>query len=222
VARRGEVVSIIGPNGAGKSTLLAALGGLIRYDGSVRVEGREVRDVELRERARLIAYVPQRTQLRAALTVRQVVALGRYAHNSARDGGVVERALASAGAEGLAERAFPELSVGEQQRVIIARALATEAPFLLMDEPTAALDVGRGLETLYLLRRLAAEGRSVISVLHSLDDARRFSHRCVLLCNGRTYREGAPEEVVSQEVVRDVYGVRLVEQGALRFDLEEH
>ncbi len=113
------------------------------------------------------------------------------------------------------------LSVGEQQRVLVARALCTEAPVMLLDEPTAALDVRQALTTFALLRRLADAGRALVVVLHSLDHARRFADRALLLREGRPMRLGAASDVVAPGPVREVYGVELVEGGALGFDLPE-
>ena len=215
----GEILGILGPNGAGKSTLLRALLGLVPSAGILEVQGRPLRDLSAVERARVLAYVPQRSQLGAALSVREVVGQGRYAHGGdASDRGTAEE-LARVGLEELAERSFPTLSVGEQQRVLIARALATGARCLLLDEPTAALDVRRALETFGLLRQLADEGRAVVVVVHGLDEARRWTDRLILMREGRVEASGPPDAVVAAGPIRDVYGVELVEGGGLGFGL---
>ncbi|HEX5659550.1 MAG TPA: ABC transporter ATP-binding protein, partial [Polyangiales bacterium] len=141
----GAVTAIIGPNGAGKSSLLRALNGLLPHQGTIVSEGREVRELSPRERARRIAYVPQQSQLMANMSVRETVAQGRFAHSSGwmqvdTNAAPVQRALDDAHVRQLAERPFNALSGGEQRRVLLARALATEAPILLLDEPTAGLD----------------------------------------------------------------------------------
>lgn len=223
-ADAGEVVALLGPNGAGKSTFLKAIAGLLRYRGSIRIGGHEVSKLPPRERAVRVAYVPQRSLLRSALSVEEVVALGRYVHGGSF-GGMSERcrtaidaALETARADGLRERIFTQLSVGEQQRVLLARALASDASVLLLDEPTAALDVGEGLAVLRLIRKLAAEGRTLVVVLHDLADARSTTDRAILLREGRVVEAGATSDVVSAGPIRAVYGVSLIENARIGFE----
>ena len=222
-ANPGEVLALLGPNGAGKSTLMKAISGLLRYRGSVRIEGDEVSSLSDRDRASRVAYVPQRSLLRSALSVEEVVALGRYVH-AGNFGGMgkrcrqaIEAALDTAHAAELRDRVFTQLSVGEQQRVLLARALASEASVLLLDEPTAALDVGEGLAVLRLIRRLASEGHTVIVVLHDLADAFTTTDRALLLQRGRVVESGATREVVSREPIREVDAVDLVENARIGF-----
>ncbi|MEO0324302.1 MAG: ABC transporter ATP-binding protein [Myxococcota bacterium] len=219
-ARSGRVTAILGPNGAGKSTLLLALAGLLRASGRVEVAGDVLAELPLRERARRIAYVPQRSQLRSALLAREVVAQGRYAHGSSTEA-AVEAALAEARAEALGARLFTRLSVGEQQRVLLARALATRAPVLLLDEPTASQDIGQALATFALLRRLAAAGKTLVVVVHALDHALRFADDAVLLAGGRVVGAGPAAEVLAEEPLRRVFGVRLLRGEGPRFEAEE-
>jgi len=216
-ARAGRLTAILGPNGAGKSSLLRCLGALLPFEGQVRAGDAEVRRMDARRRARTLAFVPQRSELRAALGVREVVAQGRFAHGG---GGheAIERALEEAGATALAGRRFTALSVGEQQRVLLARALATEAPVLLLDEPTAALDVHHALKTFALLQRLAAAGRTLVTVVHDLAFARRFADDALLLAEGEVVCAGAVEEVVAPGPVGEVYGVAMQEAAEVRFE----
>lgn len=219
----GELVVIVGPNGAGKSTLLRALAGLLPAEGDILLGGARLQELAPAERAKRIAYVPQRTQLRALLRVEEVIAQGRYAHRGGGKGRIAT-AMQEAGADAFAGRLFPELSIGEQQRVLIARALATEAPLLLLDEPTAALDALQALRTHRLFRRLADEGRGLVIVLHHLDDALRFADRCLLLGAGRPAKvvaSGSPAEVIAPEPLRDVYGVRFERSGLRFFEAEQ-
>ena len=217
----GEVLGILGPNGAGKSTLVEALLGLIPSEGSVRFEGRALRSLSNRERAKAMAYVPQRSMLQAELSVREVVGQGRYASGGSTRDAEVDTELERVGLTAMAERAFPTLSVGEQQRVLIARALATGAKCLVLDEPTAALDVRRALETFQLLRALADEGRGIVVVVHGLEEARRTTDHLVLLADGEVAAAGPPAEVVAPEPIRRVYGVELVENDTLGFRLSD-
>jgi iron complex transport system ATP-binding protein len=225
-AKPGEVVALLGPNGAGKSTLLKAIAGLLPYDGSIRLGHDELVSLRTQERAKRVAYVPQRSLLRSALSVDEVVALGRYVHagalggRSARDQDAIDRALRTAHADMLRNRIFTQLSVGEQQRVLIARALASEAPILLLDEPTAALDVGEGLAVLQLIRKLRARGHSLIIVLHDLADARSSTDRAYLLEAGRIVKAGPTPDVISPKPIRDVYGVRMIENARIGFEMD--
>ncbi|MEM9731435.1 MAG: ABC transporter ATP-binding protein [Myxococcota bacterium] len=220
----GEVVALLGPNGAGKSTFLKAIAGLLPYEGSVLIGGDEVWALDPRERAKRVAYVPQRSLLRSSLSVEEVVALGRYVHAGSFGGmsksceDAIEHALHTAHADGLRDRIFTQLSVGEQQRVLLARALASDAPVLLLDEPTAALDVGEGLAVLRLIRKLADSGHTVLVVVHDLADARSTTDRALLLQEGKVIERGATSDVVSPDPIRRVYGVELIEDARIGFE----
>ena len=223
-AHPGEVLALLGPNGAGKSTLLKALAGLLSYEGSVEIAERDVASLSPRNRARRISYVPQRSLLRSALSVEEVVALGRYVHGgsfggmSKSDKEAIDHALETAHADALRDRIFTHLSVGEQQRVLLARALASDAPILLLDEPTAALDVGEGMAVLRLIRTLAAREHTLVVVLHDLADALSTTDRALLLKEGCVVEQGDTREVVSAEPIRAVYGVKLIENARIGFE----
>jgi iron complex transport system ATP-binding protein len=227
-APAGAVTAIVGPNGSGKTTLLRALAGLLPYEG--RVVSRALPDsscelsaLSAAERARRVAYLPQSSGLRAALSVREVVALGRYASRpgwfgAARgDDTLVEQALARTQIGELAERAYPRLSGGQQRLVLIARALATGARTLLLDEPTASLDVRHGLRLFELLAELAADGYCVVLVLHDLDDVQRHASHAVLLDAGRPRLVAAPHAPEFSRAAEETYGVRLVPADRLGF-----
>jgi iron complex transport system ATP-binding protein len=222
-AHPGEVLALLGPNGAGKSTLLKALVGLVPFEGQIVLGDADLTNLPPEERARRIAYVPQRSLLRSALSVTDVVALGRYAHVggfgglSKDDREAIDHALQTAHADVLRDRIFTQLSVGEQQRVLLARALASDAPILLLDEPTAALDVGEGMAVLALMRKLAERRHTIVVVLHDLADARTTTDRAVLLKEGRVVERGVTGTVVAPEPIRDVYGVRLIENARIGF-----
>ena len=227
-APRGQITAVLGPNGSGKSTLLkAALGILPSSEGEVSFDGVDLRSLSAAERAHRLAYVPQRTQLSARLTVEQVVEMGRFAHRgplalaSQEDQRRVASAMVDAGVDMLAGRSFLELSGGERQRVLLARALATGAECLLLDEPTSALDVKQALLLHRVLRRLADEGASVVVVLHDLMEARQHADRALLLQEGVVVSEGMVEEVLEKDLVRRVYGVWMREAEGVRFELPE-
>jgi iron complex transport system ATP-binding protein len=215
-AAAGSVTSLVGPNGAGKSTALKAIMGLVPYAGVIRVEGVDVATLDPRARARMLAYVPQHSALDAALAVRDVVAQGRFAHRDAfsretrADTAAVDAAMERTAIGSIAERPFNELSYGERRRVLLSRALATGAKVLLLDEPTAALDVGHTLKLFALLRELAADGHAVITVLHQLQEATSESAHVVLIADGRLVASGPPSDVISSACIREVYGVDIV------------
>ena len=223
-AHPGKVLALLGPNGAGKSTLLKALAGLLPYEGRVEIAGTDLASLSPSKRAKQISYVPQRSLLRSALSVEEVVALGRYVHGgsfggmSANDQEAIDHAMQTAHADTLRNRIFTQLSVGEQQRVLLARALASDAPILLLDEPTAALDVGEGMAVLRLIRKLAARKHTLIVVLHDLADARSTTDRALLLKDGRVVEQGETRDVISAEPIRAVYGVKLIENARIGFE----
>jgi iron complex transport system ATP-binding protein len=215
----GEWVAVIGPNGAGKTTALRALCGLVDYDGVVYVDGRDTRTLSRRALARLTALVPQIPETPPGLTVAEYVLLGRTPHlgyfamESAGDRRAAERALDRLELRPLAGRTLTALSGGELQRVVLARALAQEAPILLLDEPTTALDLGRQQQALELVHTLReGSGLTIVSTMHDLTLAGQYADRLVLLDRGEIVADGAPEEVLSAANVSAYYGasVRVV------------
>jgi len=226
-APRGQVTALLGPNGAGKSSCLRAALGLVPATGTIALDGADLLALPDRDRARRVAYVPQRTRLVAPLPVHRVVEQGRFAHRSAlaglaaEDRQAVARAMEITDIVGLSARPFTELSGGEQQRVMLARALATGAGTILVDEPTAALDVRHALGMLETLGRLARDGSCVLAVLHDLNEARAWADHAVLLDAGRVAAPGPVTEIVAAGPVRDVYGVELIEGGGLGFARRE-
>ncbi|MEM7049297.1 MAG: ABC transporter ATP-binding protein [Acidobacteriota bacterium] len=204
--RRGELVCLLGPNGAGKSTLMRSLTGMqAPLAGRVELEGKALADLPPSVRARRLAVVLTDRVAVGVLTARAVVELGRYPFTpwhgrlSARDHAAVDRALRSAGAEELAERSVAELSDGERQKVMIARALAQEPAVLVLDEITAFLDLPRRVEAMRLLRELARrEGTAVLVSSHDLELSLRTADRVWLLAKGGAFASGVPEELVLQ------------------------
>lgn len=215
---------MLGPNGAGKSTLVRALAGLVPYHGGqVLLDGRPLPQWSDAERSQRIGYVPQRSELRSGLSVQRVVALSRYAHRgplapwNEEDRTTVQRALRSVDAELLADRPFTELSEGERRRVLIARALATGARCLLLDEPTAALDVAHGLTLFDVLRTLRDRQFGIVVVLHDINEAWELVDRALVLAEGRLVAEGPRDEAIRPEVIRSAFGVELVDGGAFGY-----
>ncbi len=214
--RAGELLALLGPNGAGKSTFMKALAGILPSEGAILLDGQPARGLSRRERARRVAYVPQHSALDAAMPAREVVAQGRYAHRDGwgratpADAAAIAAALAATGALALADRPFTRLSYGERRLVLLARALATGAPLLLLDEPTAALDVAHALGLLCRLRDLSRLGHAVIVALHHLDEAAEHCDQAVLLRQGQVVRAGTVGEVVAAEPIREVFGVDLL------------
>jgi iron complex transport system ATP-binding protein len=214
----GALLGVVGPNGSGKSTLIRALTGRLPLrEGSVLVGGRPVSALEGPALAREIAVVPQATPLHFAYTVREVVAMGRYARRgpflplSREDHDWIDRALDWTDTTALQHRPAAELSGGELQRVILARALAQDTPLLLLDEPTAHLDLGHQLDTFELLGRLCrTEGKTVLCVSHDLNLSAEFFEHLVLLSEGRIHAEGPPSEVITGDHLRAVYGASVV------------
>lgn len=211
-ATPGHLLAVVGPNGAGKTTLLRLLAGsLAPQQGEVLLDDRALAELDDRERARTLAVVPQSESSPFPVTVREMVGMGRYPHlgpwerTGADDRAVVERALERCAVAEFADRQLGELSGGERQRARIARALAQEAPILLLDEPTAGLDLRYCMELFHLLRELRADGLAVLFVTHDLNLAARFADGLLLLDHGRVRARGVPDEVLSREALEEVY-----------------
>lgn len=213
----GEVLGLIGPNGAGKSTLIRAVSGVIKIrNGRVSYRGADLGTLPARQRARILAVVPQARQLGGAFTVEQTVMLGRTPHldllGQARkeDQSRVEWAMEQTSTSGLAGRHVAELSGGEQQRVLLARALAQATPVLLLDEPTNHLDLHHQVEFMRLVRRLAdSEGLAVLMAAHDLNLVSNYADRAALLLEGKLQAVGSPRQVLTTENLGQAYRVSL-------------
>lgn len=215
-APSGKVTGLVGPNGAGKSTLISAIVGVERPEaGALTFEGGDLIAMRRRERAAICAYVEQSASTEERLSVADVVALGRIPHLpawasglAADDKAVVAAALERVDMAGFSARQFNTLSGGEQQRVHIARALAQEPKLLVLDEPTSHLDIRAQLQVLHLLGDLAAAGGTVLLALHDLNLALRFCDWLVVMNAGQVVAEGRPAEVLGEDLLARVYGVR--------------
>jgi iron complex transport system ATP-binding protein len=211
----GQITCIVGPNACGKSTLLRSLARLLRPTaGSVTLDGTAIHRRPTKEVARSLGLLPQAPTAPEGLTVADLVARGRFPHQglfqswSEADEHAVETALRLTDTASLRHRPVDELSGGQRQRVWIAMALAQQTPILLLDEPTTYLDVAHQLEVLDLLRGLNEEqGRTIVMVLHDLNEAARYSDHLVAMHAGRILAEGRPDDVVTPETVRAVFGI---------------
>ncbi|WP_370679502.1 ABC transporter ATP-binding protein [Comamonas sp. GB3 AK4-5] len=209
---RGEFVGLLGPNGSGKSTLLRMIYRILQpASGSVLLEGRDVWRSSARENARAMAVLAQENGSEFALSVQDVVLMGRIPHQAAwardsqEDLDIVAQALQRVDAQSLAQRMFSTLSGGEKQRVLMARALAQQAPMLVLDEPTNHLDVRHQFELMNLIRSL---GLTTLAALHELQMAAHYCDRLYLLQGGALVAQGTPAQVLTADTIAQVYGVR--------------
>uniref|UniRef100_A0A831ZN49 ABC transporter ATP-binding protein n=1 Tax=Desulfacinum infernum TaxID=35837 RepID=A0A831ZN49_9BACT len=209
----GEFVGILGPNGSGKTTLILALSGVLPITaGCIHLDGRPLTMIPHRERARLIAVVPQDVHVPYPFSCWDVVAMGRYPHQrrggqeTAKDDAAVRKAMERTDTLDLAERPITGVSGGERQRVFVAKALAQDTPVLLLDEAVSAMDVHRKLQIFSLLKTLQEEeGRTVVAVLHDVNTAAVFCRRLVFVKGGRIVADGPTREVLTPDILEDVY-----------------
>jgi len=216
----GRLTAVLGPNAAGKSTLLKLMLGQLEPDsGSITIHGKPLTKISASERARQISYVPQRGTSGFAFTVKQIVAMGRYAHSvqskwtgQALDQELTDRILDDLGLKALADRVFVELSGGQQQRVLLARAICQSYPtgqVMLLDEPATGLDLRHIHEAMHIMRERAESGLAVAVVLHDLSLASRYADDVWLMDEGEIVARGAWDEVMRCEILEPIYGVAL-------------
>jgi iron complex transport system ATP-binding protein len=216
-ARPGEMLGIIGPNGSGKSTLIKGITRLISPNsGQIFLDGRDIADMSRSDLARLIAVVPQNPALPELFTAFDIVLmgrtphLGRFRYETAKDLAIVIKAMEVTKTLAFAERRIGEVSVGERQRLTIARALAQEPTAILMDEPTAHLDINYQIETLELARQLCLEQKLiVVTTLHDLNLAAQYCDRLIILSDGKIYCYGIPKNVINSQTIKEVYGAEV-------------
>jgi iron complex transport system ATP-binding protein len=208
----GEFVGVVGPNGAGKTTLLRTMTGALEPSrGTVTVDGAALDERSSKAASRLVAVVPQDTSLSFSFDVRTVVEMGRYPHRSRfsppdeADRAAVDRALERTRIAEFADRSIDEVSGGERQRVVLARAVAQETPVLLLDEPTASLDINHQIETLELVSDLVREGRTAVAAIHDLNLAARYCDRLVALSEGTVLDSGPPQSVLTAETLKSAF-----------------
>jgi iron complex transport system ATP-binding protein len=213
---KGEMIGLIGPNGSGKTTLLKIFSAVLTASGEVQLNGRNIRTYGRRELSRLFAMVPQESQILFPYTVAEIVLMGRASYHSPlalegkRDLEVARASMELTDCLSFADRYLHELSGGEKQRVIIARALAQEPEILLLDEPSAFLDLRHQVQVFELMRRLNRErGLTIVAALHDLNLAALFFPRLVMLREGKIYRDGSPKEVLTEETIEEIYGIKV-------------
>jgi iron complex transport system ATP-binding protein len=210
----GELVGLIGPNGSGKSTIIKALSHIINpQSGRILIDGRNVTDIPRRELARLVGVVPQLPLLPSTFTAFEIVLMGRNPHmglfqsEGKRDWEMAREAMTKTGTVELANRYVNELSGGEIQCLLIARVLVQETRAILLDEPTANLDIGRQVEILDLIKKLCKESYlSVLAAVHDLNIAAQYCDRLLLIKDRHIHAEGTPPEVITERNIREVYG----------------
>lgn len=210
----GQITALIGPNGCGKSTLLRGLARLLKPKvGSVLLNGYAIQTIPTKQLAKELGILPQSPVAPEGITVRELVAQGRYPHQdwfqqwSHADEDALQKALTLTTLTHLTDRAVDTLSGGQRQRAWIAMALAQETEILLLDEPTTYLDLAHQLEVLELLVKLNQEGKTIIMVLHDLNHAAHYADHLVALADGRISAQGTSHEVITEEIIRDVFGV---------------
>lgn len=211
-ANGGEIIALLGPNGAGKTSLMRAALGLIAATGKIALRDSDPRTLSARDRALRAAYLPQRPQSIWPLKVEALIALGRFAHGAApdrlgvRDQAVVDAAIEACALGSLRHRGMDQLSGGEKARAHLARALAQQAPLLLLDEPTAGLDPAQALGVAEVLQSHAASGGAVVFSTHDIALAAGVAHRVVLLKEGRIIAEGAAKDALTPSALESAYG----------------
>ncbi len=213
---KAEIVSIIGPNGSGKSTILKTIGRLLKpTKGVVLLNGRDIHSLPVKEVARKMSILPQGPQIPEDITVRDLVAYGRapyhgmWSHENSADREIIEWALKETHMDGLAYRKVNTLSGGERQRAWIAMCLAQKPQIMLLDEPTTFLDIHHQFEIMELLQRLHQRLQiTIIMVIHDLNLAARYSHRVIVVKEGRIFKDGPPADVITEETLSEVFGIR--------------
>lgn len=209
---QGSFTAVLGPNGSGKTTLLKQILGILQPDaGEIRIGGQEISRITRDALARLIGMVPQQESIGYQFTVEQMVALGRYAHkdpSSTATGKIVEQVMCQTNIRHVKDHLITEISGGEYQRVLIARALAQQPRILVLDEPTTYLDPRHQIEILQLIRSLiSGQGLTIICVLHDLNSAMQYSDHVIMLKEGSVFGCGTPEQMLTQEHLKLVYDI---------------
>lgn len=212
--RKGEIVGLIGPNGAGKTTFLRLVSGVLEPDrGSIHLDGDAVGTLSADELGRRISVVPQQTELSFDFSIRDVITMGRNPYQGrlerlqSADRSLVNQAMAQTDTDHLADRPFSAVSGGERKRVLIARAIAQDTPAMLVDEPTASLDINHQVAVFELLRGLVGDDKAILTAVHDLNLAARYCDRLVLLHDGQVKATGTAEDVLQPKQLHPAYGI---------------
>lgn len=211
--KKGEFISIIGPNGSGKTTLLKTLNNIYRpRKGSIYLYGKDINSYKKRDIAKMISLVPQESNIEYEFTVKDIVSMGRYPYKgrfekeNIEDKEIIQNALDLTNTFDIKDRLITEISGGEKQRVMIAKALSQDSSIILLDEPTSSLDINNQIEVLNLLRDLnETKKTTVIIILHDINLAGRYSDTIIFLNNGKIISKGTPEEVITEENIKKAY-----------------
>lgn len=211
---KGKFIALLGPNGTGKSTLLKLMCGLLKLeDGEITLFNKNLRDLSTIEKAKLVSYMPQFSQSQAEFTVEQIVAMGRHPHKkrfsswNSEDQVQVEQALELAEITHLKDRYLPHLSGGERQLVFLAKAIAQNTPILLLDEPTSDLDVYHQIVVTNILKKLQAEGKTIVAAIHDINFAARMCDNSLLIRNGSIIEYGSHEKIINDEPLKRGFNI---------------
>ncbi len=207
----GKITAIIGPNGAGKTTLLSALAGLRAINtGTIYIGDDNIHQMSMKERAKLIGYLPQRSEVNWNISVRHIVALGRTPHYRKNgDEKAIQNAMLMANVQHLADRKSDHLSGGELSRVLFARLLAGEPEWILLDEPMANLDLAHQFDMADLLKSLASHGKSIVIIMHDLQQAAQLADNVIIMNEGEINAEGPTQEVLKPRIIEHVFGIKV-------------
>ncbi|MGC9137910.1 MAG: ABC transporter ATP-binding protein [Thermoplasmata archaeon] len=210
----GEILGFLGPNGSGKTTLIKLVGGILKKErGTIRIKGRDIEKYSRRELARIVSIVPSDLEPGFDFTVQDLVAMGRYPYIgffdsfTQRDYEIIRRSMEATGVSHLSMNSVREISGGEKQRMLIARALAQDTEILLMDEPTSNLDIKYQVEILELIEGIRRTGRAIMITMHDVNMAIRYCTRLALISKGKIYSIGPPDNVINENSINMVYGI---------------
>ncbi len=222
----GAITVLLGPNGSGKSTILKIIAGILNWnEGNIYYQGKNLKNQTKKFRCQNICYLPQQNDFELSFSVSEYVALGRYPHKgflpilNSKDEQIINESLQMANLTALAQRHISELSGGEQQRALIARALATQADLLILDEPTSGLDIHHSLELYRLLNELKQKSKSIFIALHNIQDAFSIADQIVLINQGKTIYNGSRDDPQLINKLEDVFEIKAIRKESLCFEL---